>query len=304
MNYLILTVSVIFNLLTSGILRNQFCKKHRKSDADLHALNAVSSVVAAVVLAVIFLVRDGLAAPSLYTALFGIVFGIVTALCAITNMQALSCGPLSYTSVICTCSVVIPSFSGLLFFNESVSPLQYVGAAVMLISFFFAVDTENDERRTSARWFVFCLLCFIFNGSIGVMQKVHQSSPHKDELGAFLVIAFTVSALYSLFSMVYCRKKNDLPAEKGSLSSLLLYSLVCGGGIAFCNAANMYLSGVMDSIVLFPVLNGGSMILTTACGLLLWKEKLQKRQVIGLVLGIAAILLLCNTVPLLLRLFG
>jgi drug/metabolite transporter (DMT)-like permease len=56
----------------------------------------------------------------------------------------------------------------------------------------------------------------------------------------------------------------------------------------------MYLAGVIDAIIFYPVVNGASMILTTAAGILLWKEKLSKRQWFGLIMGGVAILLLCN----------
>ena len=35
------------------------------------------------------------------------------------------------------------------------------------------------------------------------MQKLHQNSVHKDELGVFLVIAFVASALFSLAMTFY-----------------------------------------------------------------------------------------------------
>lgn len=296
MNGILLAVSVVMNLLSCGILRNDFCKKEIAGNADLNAFNSVSSLLSAAALAVIALVSGSLCAPSAYTLVLGIVFGIATALCAILHMKALENGPLSYTSVICSCAMVIPALSGLMFFGEDVTALQYVGIVLMLISFVCAVDKQNGEAGMSFKWMLLCLGSFLFSGSVGVMQKVHQSSPHKNELGIFLVIAFIASAIFSAVLSAYY-KKNGQPItvlSGAKLKKFVIVSIICGVGIALCNQINMYLAGVMEAIIFYPVVNGAGMLLTTAAGLIFWKEKLSKKQWLGLGTGAAAIFLLCG----------
>lgn len=297
MNGILLAVSVVMNLLSCGILRNDFCKKEIAGNADLNAFNAVSSLLSAATLAVISLASGSLCAPSAYTLILGVVFGIATALCAILHMKALENGPLSYTSVICSCAMVIPALSGLLFFGEDVTTLQYVGIVLMVISFACAVDRQNGETGMSFKWMLLCLGSFLFSGSVGVMQKVHQSSAYKDELGIFLVIAFIASAIFSAALSAYYKKKcgQQITVINGvKVKKFVVVSIVCGIGIALCNQINMYLAGVMDAIIFYPVVNGAGMLLTTAAGLVFWKEKLSKKQWLGLVTGAAAIFLLCG----------
>jgi len=296
MNWLLLIVSIIMNLLSCGILRNDFCKKEIASEADLHLFNALSSVFSAVTLAVIALFLGDLCVPSLYTLLMGIVFGLATAAGAILYMKALECGPLSYTSVICSCAMVIPALSGLVLYGEPVSLWQWVGIALMLVSFVYAVDKDNRQLGTSLKWLLFALGSFLGSGAVGVMQKLHQSSPYKDELGIFLVIAFVVSALFSLILAIFYRQKGQRVTVTSSakVKKFVLVGLVGGFGIALCNQINMFLAGVMEAIIFYPVVNGAAMILTTAAGVLLWKERLSKRQWFGLIMGGIAIFLLCN----------
>ena len=296
MNAMLLILSVVMNLLSCGILRNDFCKKEIRNDADLHVFNAFSSVLSAVTLAVIALFSGSLGLPSLYTLLLGVVFGIATALCAVLHMKALESGPLSYTNVICSCAMVIPALSGLFFFGETVTWGQYVGIALMIVSFVCAVDASNEKLGTSFRWFLLCMGSFLCSGAVGVMQKVHQSSPHKDELGVFLVIAFLVSAIFSvLMARSGCKRGETISVTaKPRLRKFILFSIVCGIGIALCNQINMYLAGVMEAMIFYPVVNGGSMLLTTIAGVALWHEKPSARQWVGLAVGGAAIFLLCG----------
>lgn len=292
-NYLLLAASILSDLFACGILRNQFSKKYVKSNTDLQIFNALSSIISAVSIAVICVCTSGLSKPSPFTILLGIVFGIATALCAILNIKALECGPLSYTKIIISCSMIIPALSGMLFFGEeSISVLQYIGILFMIASFICAVDKKNEQAGASLKWLLMCLGAFVFCGSVGVMQKVHQSSVYKNELGSFLIIAFITSAVLSLLT-VLLRSEKITVFERGKLKNFLCISLICGIGIAFCNHVNIYLSGVISAIILFPVLNGGSMLLTSAAGLIFWKEKFSKKQYVGLTLGVISILLLC-----------
>ena len=296
MNALLLVLSIIMNLLAYGVLRNEFCKKEVRCAADLHIFNALYSVLSAVTLAIIALCTGSLCMPSLYTVAMGVGYGVITALCAVFTMKGLETGPLSYTNVIVSCGMVIPSLSGMLFFGESISSGQYIGIALMIVSIVCAVDSSNKGSGMSVRWLILCLGAFLTNGLIGLMQKIHQSSDFKGELSAFLIIAFLFSAVYSLVSaFLGCKKGQQITVlQSGRLKKLILFSVICGVGIALCNHINMYLAGVMQAIIFYPVVNGASMLLNTVAGVALWHEKLSKKQWLGLVTGGAAIILLCG----------
>lgn len=297
MNALLLIFSVIMSLLSCGILRNEFCKKELAGNSDLYIFNTVNSLLSAVTLLVVAAISGSLCVPSLYTALMGVLFGLATALCAILSMIALESGPLSYTNVIVSCAMVIPALSGMVLYGEVVSGWQYLGIALMVVSFACAVDGDNKGSGASLKWLLLCLGAFVGSGSVGVMQKLHQNSVHKDELGVFLVIAFAASALFSLaLTFYYSRVRGEgiTVTRPPKLKKFAIISFVSGVGFALVNQINMYLAGVMEAIIFYPVVNGASMILTTAAGILLWKETLSKRQWFGLITGGAAILLLCN----------
>ena len=134
------------------------------------------------------------------------------------------------------------------------------------------------------------------------MQKVHQSSSHKGELNGFLVIAFCVSAVFSLifaflFKMREDKKESEgkkTAADKKRILMMLALMLIGGVCVACNNKFNLYLSGVMDSAVFFPIVNGGGLVLTTLAAVLLFKERLTKKQWIGICIGILSVVFLCD----------
>ena len=131
----------------------------------------------------------------------------------------------------------------------------------------------------------------MLTGGIGVMQKLHQSSIYKDELGIFLVLSFTVTGLFSM-SFVLKDKTVCWRERRANSKVFWIYCLISGIGVAVNNEINLYLSGVMPSIVFYPVVNGAGILLSCGAGLLFWHERLNKKQWIGLIMGAVAIGLL------------
>jgi len=290
-NGILLTVSLVAAL--GGSI---FKKLYTNRDSRLSGSFAYTAVGCLVAAAVLF-AWGGFGKASLFTVLLGVLFGAVTALQGVTNMAALQVGPLSYTTVIISFSTLISALSGVLFFGESIWLWQIIGMALMLASFALANSGENGGKRANLRWLLLCVVAFLATGAIGVMQKIHQSSAFKEELNAFLVIAFGVSASLSGVVALLLRKKESGSEEnrndRGGMMLLFLLMLVSGVCVAANNKLNLYLSGVIDSVIFFPVVNGGGLVLTTLASLIIFKERLRTKQWIGILLGIASVLCLC-----------
>ena len=292
----------LISSLTAGLCGNVTKKYYTKQKpAGLWAgflFNSVSSITAALTL----LCWGGFGSPALFTVILGIVFGAVTSLQGIANITALQIGPMSYTSVIISFSTLISALSGVMFFHESLGWAQIVGIVLMLASFVLAAKTDGGEKKTNLRWLLLCLVAFAATGSIGIMQKVHQSSEYRGELNAFLIVAFICASFFSaIFSLTFKRReakhaeKNDPERQsKKPWWFLVGFIIINGVCVAINNKFNLYLSGVMDSAVFFPIVNGGGLVLTSLAATFLFKERLTVKQYIGLALGIASVVFLCN----------
>ncbi len=256
--------------------------------------NAISTMMAGIIL----LFWGGIHEISSYTILLGIGFGLLTALQGITNLLAIETGPLSYTTVIISCSTVISALSGAVFFQETLTWAHIVGIVLMLVSFALATEKNGNQKKANLKWILYCSAAFLSTGFIGVMQKIHQNSPYKDQLNLFLVVAFGVSALFcGVFAVLLLRKSPQKTKEKSSKKYswiILLIMVLCGVFSAINNKFNLYLSGVIDSAVFFPIVNGGGLILTTVSAFILFKERCTKKQWCGLFFGILSVVFLCN----------
>ncbi len=293
-------IPIILILSLATALGGNIAKKHytNKATAGLSGgfiFNTVGCVTASLTL----LFWGGFDTPSLFTFLLGLLFGAITAFQGITNIAALHVGPMSYTTVIISFSTLISALSGVLFFNEGLGLSQIFGIILMLISFVLAAKSDDKGKKATLKWFALCLACFVATGGIGIMQKIHQNSAYRNELNEFLVITFLSSAIICAVFAALLKQRESLPADKADkkdarLWPMLSVLLVNGICVAVNNKFNLYLSGVMDSAVFFPIVNGGGLVLTTLAAVVLFREKLSKKQWIGVIFGIASVIFLCN----------
>lgn len=293
MNYLLLAVSLVAGL-TYNITRKNCMENHLKTQRDTYFFNAVSGLVTSCVLAVMMVIRGEFSAlPSFFTVWLGAVFGIVTVLGAILNMKAYGMGPLSYSTVLVSCSMILPALFGVTR-GEQLSWVHYVGIVMMLVCMVLSVSRDKNQKKANLPWFFCCLAAFACVGSVGILQQIHQTSDSKGELDCFLLIAFLISSAYAFVCYLVSGRNKTAPKPSYSpKKSLLWLCVVTGLGVAAANIINLYLSGVMPSAVFFPVVNGGGLILSALAGIVLFHETFSAKKWVGLGIGTGAILLLC-----------
>lgn len=294
MNSTILLIISMAACLGGGILRKHLCNSYENGDRSRYLYNTVVSLVSAIIL----LILSDIISISAFTVLLALAFGIVTFVQQLTNLQALETGPLSYTTVIISLSTLIPALSGVVFWNEHLSLGKIIGMALMVVCFILSVDSKSETNRTNKKWLICCGIAFLCTGLIGVMQKWHQSSPYKEELDVFLVISFAFSFVSS--ALLWMMKKNKKETNKTQDNKKTVFAflpiflmIISGVCVALNNKLNLFLSGTMDSAVFFPIVNGGGIALTLLSSIIIFRERLSRKQWVGILFGVVAILLLC-----------
>ena len=282
--------------LLGNVIKKYSTAKFKSKTSMRFFFNAVVAITCVAV----FFIISGVPKISSFTLTLGILFGMITSVQFVFYLMAFETGPFSYTSVIVSLSTIIPALSGYFIWGESIAPIQIVGMILMLVCFALSVDFSKSDKKASGIWFLCVCLAFVTTGLIGVMQKWHQSSEYKAELDGFLIVAFASSFVFSAIGMLITTirqkdKKEVLKLMRGDITAFVIpLMVVCGVCAAMNNKLNLYLSGVMDSAIFFPVVNGGGMILSTLASLVIFKEKFNAQKWLGIAVGVIAVILICN----------
>lgn len=166
----------------------------------------------------------------------------------------------------------------------------------MLVCIILSVDFKEKQKSVPLKWYIFCFLTFVTTGSIGVMQRWHQSTEYKNELDEFLVIAFICSTITSVIGYFISKNKAEKEYKINSkgIAMIIIFGIISAFCVAANNKLNLYLSGIMDTAVFFPVVNGGGLVLTSVAAFVIFREKLTLQKWIGLIIGILSVVLICN----------
>ena len=289
------TVTVsMSSALGVNIIKKYYTGKAPSGFMHVFAFNTLAGVASALT----FLLWGGIGSASIFTVLLGALFGAVVTFQGLFMLKAIQVGPISLTTVIVSFSTVITALSGAIFWGEKIKALQIVGIVLMLASFYFSINKEEKQKKASLKWLLFCILALIGSGGIGLMQKIHQNTEYKGEVNAFLITAFAVGSVLSLALLLISKTRSNEPAflksANGKISWLVIVLIMLTGILTAVNhKLNLYLSGVMDSAVFFPLINGGNLVLVTLSALIFFRERLSVKQWISVAIGITSVLCLC-----------
>jgi len=278
-SYLLLGLSLTLETAKNA-LSNQFSITKLKNRTDNFKFGFYMYLAASIV---------SLAFPSggvsWYTVALAAGFAVLLGANQYFFMKALSCGPMSFTNFIQCAGLLIPALCGVLFWQERASVFQLLWLGVLVLSMFWAL--KADKLSKNPAWWFSALAAMISMGGIGILQSVHQMSEYKGELIGFLKVAFLFTALFYLLLWGISSRREPSGFKMGRTG--VLQAASSGGFMSCVHVINLYLAGVLPKIIFFPAANGGLIILTLLCAVVIFREKLTVKQWAGLILGTVAL---------------
>ena len=234
--------------------------------------------------------RDWSWNPILLLPAGGFAAGYAT--CTVFTVLAIRHGSLAKTTFMISCSLLIPSFYGILFLNEHVSVTLVIGILLLIVALWLINYEKKDEntRRMTWKWVLFVSLAFVGNGMCSVVQKAEQMMFGTDGKDLFMILALamvTVSLL--ILSFVF---KEERMLCLNTLQKGWYWALLCGFANGLTNSLVLYLNTLLPASLMFPVISAGGIILSFLYSTVIVKERFDLRQKIGFLIGVISVVLL------------
>ncbi len=197
-------------------------------------------------------------------------------------MQATKHGDVALSSMFYSSGFLVPIIFSAIVYKEAISVRQWIGMGILLVS--FAVGVKIKKGGVSLKWLIFAISAMLAAGSVAVIQKAFRMSEQKNQMYGFLIIAFAIMIITTFIIMP---KKRTKP-QKGFYKTAIVIGICMAGA----NILNLYLSGVLASVIVFSVLNGGAIVSSALGARIILHEKLDARKTAGVCLAICSILLI------------
>lgn len=271
-----------FLRIVSSASETTFGKLYSKGGGDSLPFNICKAFMGSIVFGIIALIFGF--SFHLPTILLSTLYGVSLCLAMHAGFKALATGPMALTSTIASFSLIIPFFFGVFVLSEAFTWLKGVGLLFLLTS--IVLITAKKESGFSVKWLIYSLLTLLANGVTAIVQKIHQIKFPGQFQFEFMFWGFLTVFLILILTGTVSKKETQNPFK----ISLLGISAGALNGVA--NYIVLYLSSTENASVIFPIVSGAHIMATWLIGVFFFGEKLKPIKTLGLILGIAAIVLL------------
>ena len=212
---------------------------------------------------------------------------------------AFKIGPFGLTRLISSFSLLFSIFYGIFFLEEETTALTYIGialvfAAMVLINYKSLVKKPNaggeeaEENGVSLKWLVFLMISVVANGFIAILTKMQQNRFDGVCDNEFQIISIGGSfVLLAVIGLVIDRDKLGTVMKQG-----LLYGGISGLFNGAKNFVTLFIYALLPLSVISPTKTGLSMVISFLAAIFFYKEKYSPLQILGVVLGAGAVVLL------------
>ncbi len=317
----------IFIIMLMRVVQSVFTKRASssvpKNSEGFLWYTLYSKAVAAAFALILFLIDvfrgvpiEGFGLTLLYASLSGTALAI-TSLC---SLYTLNNGSMVLNSLFGTAGLLIPAIAGIFMYNEILSVLQWIAIAVFMVGVYLLIGSSKAIfGKFSLKTLAVLILSLVMNGATMLFQKMFGMNVEGGNVSLFSLLSFASGAVLLAISLlvifVYNRVKKaksigltseiqsteaqsaELTGEMQSTKTefpkrLYLFGLALAFAVFVINQLATLSTPLISAVVLFAIINGGATLISAIVGAIMYKEKLTVRSVIGLVLGIGALILI------------
>ncbi|MCH2032945.1 MAG: DMT family transporter [Tenacibaculum sp.] len=223
-----------------------------------------------------------------YGALFlGFLFITIFNVMAITSQR----NGLSVASVSGRMAVVIPIIFGIVLYNETITFIKVIGILLALVAVYLTSVKSNQSKSFEGSSLILPIILFLGSGAIDTLLKYTELNFVPDEsISIFSAYIFGIAFVFGILFLVYQILMKKEKFEMKSIFGGIALGIPNYFSIEFLIRA-LKIKGI-ESSVLFTINNVSIVLLTTLFGLFLFKEKLENKNWIGVLLAVISIILI------------
>ncbi len=190
-------------------------------------------------------------------------------------------------------------------FGEEIKLYQLAGLAVFFLAVYLLSSKDSKSgKKISLRTLVMLTIDLFVNGLTMVVQKYFALRVEGANTTLFSLVTFTLCGLFMFVCFLFTlrtKKPTDTTNDENQNTTMhktLLCKklIICGTLLALAlfliNIIVTEMGKTVPSIVIFPISSAISILVATLVGYFVFKEKLSVKKIIGLIVGLASIIII------------
>ena len=256
--------------------------------ADALAFNFLMFSVSALAAGGIMIYEKSPLSP--VTVAYGAAFGLLSILFQTLYIHAFRTGPFTLTTMIVSFSSIIPVCISIMILQEPLTWQKVLGL-VLTFSAMVILTYQKDAASGTINkpWLWTVLGCFFCSGITSSLQKFHQHAGYTPERSGFVLIAYLTAA--SITATLFLRQRRQLAGTWHWRPVIALPAVTAGLLLGIYQKLSMYVVSVTEAVFFYPAQQCSAAIVSVLCGVLIFRDKLSRKQLLGLAMGLFAMLL-------------
>ncbi len=219
--------------------------------------------------------------------------GVTSSIFVVSWLVSVKRGAYMMMDVFLMLGMIVPLIGGVFAFGESISLVQWGGLAILLIAVLIMCSYNNSVKgKMSLASVVLLIVCGVSSGLTDFSQKLFVENTKDISIATFNFYTYIFSAIVlGIFYMVFS-VKNKGEGKPTDIKHIFGYILV----MSVCLFANSYFqtkaAEFLSSAQLYPLSKGAGLILSSLMAAVLFKERLNIKCIVGMILSFVALLII------------
>lgn len=226
--------------------------------------------------------------------LISLLSGISTSVFVVSWLLSVRKSAYMMVDIFLTFGVIVPLVLSGMFFDEIVKISQWIGLLIVIAGVLIMCSYNNNVKgKINLSSFILLFISGLSSGITDFSQKLFIKKSVGIPIAVFNLYTYVFSAIGLLITYLIFRKKSYNDAEKVKYSKKMFAYIFVMSACLFAHSYFKTMSaGYLDAVQLYPLSQGGALMLSTAMSAVMFKEKITLKSVVGTVmafLGLIAI---------------
>lgn len=294
--YLLFILSLVLANINSAYLY----KKYQLTAGTALGANILYMIINGLVSAAVpFLVLKITGEPfemTAYSIIFATATVIVAALSTIFTFKAYEKGQIA-TANICTTvgGIVLQCAWGVIFLKEPFSAKDLIAIVIMLVAVFMIMDTNGERMDKKLLWlYVLIVLTACATNMLSKQHQVEATFTTVNTLSYSVWIGLIRTVLFAacIPYLLHKHGRDALKFSKAAVGYAAGSSVVSGS----CYIIQLFTAVVLPIVITSPLSTGVGIIMSTLLPWAIYREKMSRRQMLGVALSLVGSVLFLITV--------
>ncbi len=292
MGYLFLCFSLLF-----GVTKGYCGKKtsgYAKSIGEAVFVNTVRMLLCMAIGLLLILAGGDIAllAADLNVILISAVSGLFTAVFVVCWLISVRKNAYMLLDVFLMLGTLVPLIASMLIWDEGITFSQWIGMAVLFAAVLIMCSYNNSiKSRMTVSSFLLLFLCGVANGLADLSQKLFVKYVADGSVAVFNFYTYLFAALI-LIAATLLFNRAATPLKNTELRKTFGYIAV----MAVCLFLHSYFktlaAGHLSAVLLYPLSQGAALILSSVMSVLLFKERMTAKGVVGICLAFCGLIII------------